>query len=59
MTKDIAGSEDYIKFGKDDVVITTEYQVEYEESQDSLSEKGLGSAESWKDGPIDADRRSF
>lgn len=59
MTKNISESEDHIKSGKDNVVITTEYQVDYEESQDSLSEKGFGSAESWKDGPLDADRRSL
>jgi len=35
--------------GQDGIIMTTEYQVKYEESQDSLSEKGLGRAESWKD----------
>jgi len=35
--------------GKDGIVMTTEYQVRYEESQDSLSEKGLGRTESWKE----------
>jgi hypothetical protein len=42
-------SEENIMPGKDEIVMTTEYQVKYEESQDSLSEKGLGRAESWKD----------
>lgn len=42
-------SEENIMPGKDGIVMTTEYQVKYEESQDSLSEKGLGRAESWKD----------
>ena len=48
-TKDVFGSEENIKFGMGEIVMTTEYQVKYEESQDSLSEKGLGRAESWKD----------
>jgi hypothetical protein len=41
-------SDDNIMPGKDEIVMTTEYQVKYEESQDSLSEKGLVSTESWK-----------
>ena len=48
-TKNVFESEENIMPGKDDIIITTEYQVKYEESQDSLSEKGLGRAESWKD----------
>lgn len=42
-------SEENIKPEKDKIVMTTEYQVKYEENQDSLSEKGMGRAESWKD----------
>ena len=49
MTKNVFGSEENIIPGKDEIVMTTEYQVKYEESQDSLSEKGLRRAESWKD----------
>jgi hypothetical protein len=49
MTKNVFESEENIVPGKDEIVMTTEYQVKYEESQDSLSEKGLGRAESWKD----------
>jgi hypothetical protein len=48
-TKNVFESEENIIPGKDEIVMTTEYQVKYEESQDSLSEKGLGRAESWKD----------
>ncbi|PMD64508.1 uncharacterized protein K444DRAFT_660403 [Hyaloscypha bicolor E] len=48
-TKNVFESEENIMPGKDEIVMTTEYQVKYEESQDSLSEKGLGRAESWKD----------
>lgn len=47
--KNVFESEQSIMPSKDDIIITTEYQVKYEESQDSLSEKGLGKAESWKD----------
>lgn len=42
-------SEESIMPGKDRIVLTTEYQVKYEESEDSLSEKGLARAESWRD----------
>lgn len=48
-TKNVFESEENIMPGKDEIVMTTEYQVKYEESQVSLSEKGLGMAESWKD----------
>jgi hypothetical protein len=48
-TKSVFESEENIMPGKDGIIMTTEYQVKYEESQDSLSEKGLGRAESWKD----------
>lgn len=48
-TKNIFESEENIIPGKDGIVMMTEYQVKYEESQDSLSEKGLGRTESWKD----------
>jgi len=48
-TKNVFESEENIMPGKDEIVMTTEYQVKYEESQDSLSEKGLATAESWKD----------
>jgi len=48
-TKNVFESEENIMPGKDEIVMTIEYQVKYEESQDSLSEKGLGRAESWKD----------
>jgi hypothetical protein len=48
-TKNVFGSEDNIKSAKDEIIMTTEYQVKYEESQDSLSEKGLRRVESWKD----------
>jgi hypothetical protein len=48
-TKNVLESEENIVPGKDEIVMTTEYQVKYEESQDSLSEKGLGRAESWKE----------
>ena len=48
-TKNVFESEENIIPGRDDIVMTTEYQVKYEESQDSLSEKGLGRSESWKD----------
>jgi hypothetical protein len=48
-TKNGFGSEENIMPGKDGIVMTTEYQVRYEESQDSLSEKGLGRTESWKE----------
>ena len=48
-TKNVFESEENIMPGKDEIVMTTEYQVKYEESQESLSEKGLGRAESWKD----------
>jgi hypothetical protein len=47
-TKNVFESEENIMPGKDEIVMTTEYQVKYEESQDSLSEKGLGRTESWK-----------
>ena len=47
--KNMFESEENIIPGKDEIVMTTEYQVKYEESQDSLSEKGLGRTESWKD----------
>jgi hypothetical protein len=49
VTNNVFESEENIMPGKDEIVMTTEYQVKYEESQDSLSEKGLGRAESWKD----------
>jgi hypothetical protein len=42
-------SEENIIPGKDEIVITIEYQVKYKESQDSLSEKGLERIESWED----------
>jgi hypothetical protein len=48
-TKNMFESEENIMPGKDEIIMTIEYQVKYEESQDSLSEKGLGRAESWKD----------
>ena len=48
-TKNVFESEENIMPGKDEIVMTTEYQVKYEESQESLSEKGLGRIESWKD----------
>ena len=48
-TKNVFESEENIMPGKDEIIMTTEYQVKYEESQDSLSEKGLGRAESWND----------
>lgn len=48
-TKNVFDSVENIMPGKGEIVMTTEYQVKYEESQDSLSEKGLGRAESWKD----------
>jgi hypothetical protein len=48
-TKNAFESEENIIPGKDEIVMTTEYQVKYEESQDSVSEKGLGRTESWKD----------
>jgi hypothetical protein len=48
-TKNGFGSEENIMPGKDGIVMTTEYQVRYEESQDSLSEKGLARTESWKE----------
>jgi hypothetical protein len=48
-TKNVFESEENIMPGRNGIVMTTEYQVKYEESQDSLSEKGLGRAESWKD----------
>jgi hypothetical protein len=47
-TKNVFQSEENIMPGKDEIIMTTEYQVKYE-SQDSLSEKGLGRAESRKD----------
>ena len=47
-SKNVFESEENIIPGKDEIVMTTEYQVKYEESQDSLSEKGLGRTESWK-----------
>lgn len=46
-TKNVFESEENIVPGRDEIVMTTEYQVKYEESQDSLSEKGLGRTESW------------
>jgi hypothetical protein len=48
-TENMFESRENIISGKDVIVMTTEYQVKYEESQDSLSEKGLGRTESWKD----------
>jgi hypothetical protein len=42
-------SEENIMPGKDGIVMTTEIRVKYEESKDSLSEKGLGRADSWED----------
>lgn len=42
-------SKETIMPPKDGIVMRTEYQVTYEESEDSLSEKGLGRTESWKD----------
>jgi hypothetical protein len=48
-TKNVFESVENILPGQDGIIMTTEYQVKYEESQDSLSEKGLGRVESWKD----------
>jgi hypothetical protein len=48
-TKNVFESEENIMPGKNEIVMTTEYRVNYEESQDSLSEKGLARAESWND----------
>ncbi|KAE8448820.1 hypothetical protein EG329_008822 [Mollisiaceae sp. DMI_Dod_QoI] len=48
-TKSAFESEENIVPGKEGIVMTTEYQVNYEESRDSLSEKGFGRSESWKD----------
>jgi len=48
-TKNVSESVENIMPGKNGIVMTTEYHVKYEESQDSLSEKGLGRTESWKD----------
>lgn len=48
-TKNMFESEENIMPDKDVIVMTTEYQVKYEDSEDSLSEKGFGRAESWKD----------
>jgi hypothetical protein len=47
-TKNAFESKENIMPGKDEIIMTTEYQVKYEESQDSLSEKGLGRSESWQ-----------
>ena len=49
ITKNVFESEENIMPGKNEIVMTTEYQINYEESQDSLSEKGLARTESWKD----------
>lgn len=48
-TKNVFESEENILPRQDGIIMTTEYQVKYEESQDSLSEKGLGRVDSWKD----------
>jgi hypothetical protein len=46
----VLDSEEAILPGKHEIVMTVDYQVEYEESEDSLSEKGLGGGvrDSWK-----------
>jgi len=47
---DVFESAENIIPGKDEIVMTTEYQVEYEESHEtqiSLSEKGLQRPELW------------
>lgn len=49
MRKDVFESKEDMVLGKDAIVMTTEYQVRYEESQDSLSEKGLVRVETWKE----------
>lgn len=48
-TKNVFESEENILPGRNEIIMTTEYQVKYEESQDSLSEKGLGRVDSWQD----------
>ncbi len=48
-TKNVFESEVIILPGRNGIIMTTEYQVKYEESQDSLSEKGLGRVDSWQD----------
>jgi hypothetical protein len=48
-TQNVFESVENIMPSKDEIVMTTEYQVKYEDSQESLSEKGLGRVESWKD----------
>ena len=47
--KNVFESVENILPGQDGIIMTTEYQVKYEESQDSLSEKGLVRVETWKD----------
>jgi hypothetical protein len=47
--KNVFESVENILPGQDGIIMTTEYQVKYEESQDSLSEKGLVRVETWRD----------
>lgn len=47
--KNAPESEENIMPDRHVIVMTTEYHIKYEESEDSLSEKGLGRTESWKD----------